>query len=169
MFADFRFALRQLRKTPGFTLVALLTLALGIGANTAIFSLIKSVLLRPLPYPDQEQLAILWEDETNFQQASIAWPDLLDWQKDNTAFSAIGGYRRDNFTLTDRSEPEMLRGAKVNAQFFDAIKLPPLRGRIFTAEEDKVGAPAFVVLGHALWQRSFGGRDDVLGQTLTLN
>src|SRR4051812_37314572 len=169
MIADLRFALRQLRKTPGFTAVALLTLALGIGANTAIFSLVHSVLLRPLPYPDQGQLVILWEDEINFQQASIAWPDLLDWQKDNTAFTALGGYRRDNFTLTGQAEPEMLRGARTSAQFFEVVKLPVLRGRVFTADEDKAGAPALVVLGHALWQRKFGGRDDVLGQTLTLN
>ena len=85
MLSDLRFALRQLRKTPGFTAVALLTLALGIGANTAIFSLIKSVLLRPLPYPNQEQLVVLWENMNNFDSASIAWLDLQDWQRENTA------------------------------------------------------------------------------------
>jgi putative ABC transport system permease protein len=169
MFSHLRFALRQLAKTPGFTTVALLTLALGIGANTAIFSLVKSVLLRPLPYPDPDRLVILWEDEINFQQASIAWPDLLDWQKDNTTFAALGGYRRDNFTLTGNGEPEMLSGARTSAQFFDVIKLPPLRGRVFTADEDKVGAPPLAVLGYALWQRRFGGTDDILGQTITLN
>ena len=169
MLADLRFALRQLRKTPGFTTVALFTLALGIGANTAIFSLIKSVLLRPLPYPKQEQLVVLWENMLNFDSASIAWLDLQDWQRDNTAFTAIGGYRRDSFTLTGSGEPEMLRGARTSAQLFDAIGLPVHRGRVFTVEEDKPGQPALVVLGHALWQKRFGGRDDALGQTLTLN
>src|SRR3954470_854667 len=104
MLADLRFAARQLRKTPGFTAVALLTLALGIGANTAIFSLIKSVLLRPLPYANQEQLVLLWENMLNFDSASIAWLDLQDWQRENTSFTAIGGYRRDNFTLTGSGE-----------------------------------------------------------------
>ncbi len=169
MLADLKFALRQLAKTPGFTAVALLTLALGIGANTAIFSVVKSVLLSPLPYPGPGRLVVLWEDETNFQQASIAWPDLQDWQRDNTAFTALGGYRRDNYALTGRGEPEMLRGARASAALFDAIKLPPQLGRVFTAAEDKVGAPGLVVLSHGLWQRQFGGTPDALGKTLTLN
>ncbi|HUR56166.1 MAG TPA: ABC transporter permease [Opitutaceae bacterium] len=164
-----RFAFRQLLKAPGFTVVALLTLALGIGANTAIFSLIKSVLLRPLPYPHQEELVILWENMTNFDSASIAWLDLQDWQRDNTAFTAIGGYRRDSYTLTGSGEPEMLRGARTSAALFDVVGLPPLRGRVFTVAEDKPGAPALAVLGHALWQKNFGGRDDILGEVLTLN
>jgi putative ABC transport system permease protein len=169
MLPDLRFAFRQLANTPGFTAIALLTLALGIGANTAIFSLVQAVLLRPLPYPNPEQLVILWEDEINFQQASIAWPDLGDWQRDNTAFTAIGGYRRDNFTLTGDGEPELLRGARASARLFDAIGLPPLRGRVFTTAEDKVGAPTMVVLGYGLWQRRFGGSDAAIGQTITLN
>lgn len=169
MLSDFRYALRQLRKTPGFTVVAVLTLALGIGANTAIFSLVQSVLLRPLPYPHPEQLAIFWEDEANFPRASVAWPDFVDWQRDNQAFSALAAYRRDDFALTSHGEPEMLRGSRVSASLFDVIKLPPLRGRVFTAEEDKVGAPGLVVLGYELWQRRFGGRDSVLGESITLD
>ncbi len=164
-----KFALRQLAKTPGFTIVALLTLALGIGANTAIFSLVQSVLLRPLAYPEPDQLAVFWEDEINFPQASVAWPDLVDWQKENTAFSALAGYRRDTFTFTGSGEPEMLRGSRVSASLFNVIGLPALRGRYFTAEEDKVGAPGLVVLSHTLWQRRFGERDDVLGRAITLN
>jgi putative ABC transport system permease protein len=166
---DLRYGARSLRKTPGFTAVALLTLALGIGANTAIFSLIKSVLLRPLPYPQQEQLVLLWENLINFDRAFIAWPDLQDWRRENTTFSAIGGFRRENFTLTGGGEPEMLRGARITASFFEVIGLPALRGRVFNAEEDKPGQPGLVLLGHALWQRNFAGRDDVLGKILTLN
>ena len=166
---DLRHACLRLIKHPGFTLVAVLTLALGIGANTAIFSLVQSVLLTPLPYPAPDRLVVLWEDEINFKEASIAWPDLLDWQRDNTAFTALGGYRRDNFTLTGRSEPVMVRGARVSAALFDAIGLAPLRGRVFTAAEDHPGAAPLAVLGYGLWQRQFGGRDDVLGTSVTLN
>ncbi|MBS0664780.1 MAG: ABC transporter permease [Verrucomicrobia bacterium] len=166
---DLRHACLRLLKHPGFTLVAVLTLALGIGANTAIFSLVQSVLLTPLPYPSPDRLIVLWEDEINFKEASIAWPDLLDWQRDNTAFTALGGYRRDNFTLTGREEPVMVRGARVSAALFDAVGLPPLRGRVFTAAEDQPGAAPLAVLGYGLWQSRFGGRDDVLGTTITLN
>ncbi|MDB6095353.1 MAG: Permease [Verrucomicrobia bacterium] len=166
---DFKFALRQLAKSPGFTAVAILTLALGIGANTAIFSLVQSVLLRPLPYPEADRLVVMWEDELNFPNASIAWPDLKDWQRDNTAFRALGGYRRDSFTFTGHGEPEMLTGARTNASYFDVVGLPPLLGRVFHADEDKPGAPALVVLGHKLWQRRFNADPPVIGQTIMLN
>ena len=169
MFNDLRFAIRQLIKTPGFTIVAILTLALGIGANTAIFSLVQSVLLHPLPYPEPERLLVIWEDEMNFPNASVAWPDLKDWQRDNTAFTALGGYRRDNFTLTGNGQPEMLTGARVSSTFFQAIGLQPLLGRTFNVEEDKPGAPALAVLGYKLWQRRFAGSEAIIGQTVTLN
>lgn len=169
MLADLRFALRQLAKSPGFTAVALLTLALGIGANTAVFSIVQAVLLRPLPYPQPEQLVILWEDETNFPQASIAWPDLQDWQRDNHSFSALGGFRRDNYTLTGTGDPEVIRGAASSAALFDAVGLAPIRGRVFRPDEDAVGAPPLAVIGYGLWQRKFGGRDDAVGQAITLN
>src|SRR5882672_10199746 len=111
MLADLRFALRQLAKSPGFTLVALLTLALGIGANSAIFSVVKSVLLRPFPYPDPDRIVVLWEDENNYDKAAVAWPDLVDGQRDTTAFRSLAGFRRGDFAFTGRGEPEMLRGA----------------------------------------------------------
>ncbi|MDB6128843.1 MAG: efflux pump, inner rane subunit, partial [Verrucomicrobia bacterium] len=169
MLNDLRFALRQLIKTPGFTIVAIITLALGIGANTAIFSLVQSVLLRPLAYPDPDRLMVVWEDEMNFPGASVAWPDLQDWQRDNTAFSAFGGYRRDNFTLTGGEQPEMLTGARVSSAFFQVVGLPTLLGRTFAVDEDKPGAPALAVLGYKLWQRRFAGSESVVGQTVTLN
>jgi putative ABC transport system permease protein len=150
-------------------LIALLTLALGIGANTAIFSVVRSVLLRPLPYPDPGQLVILWEDETNFDQASIAWPDLQDWKRDNHAFASIGGYRRDNFTLTGRGEPQILRGAEVESSLFAAVGLAPMLGRTFTAEEDKVGAAALAILSYPIWQSRFAADPAILGQTVTLS
>lgn len=169
MLSDLKFSLRQLAKSPGFTLVAILTLALGIGANTAIFSLVQSVLLNPLPYPNPDRLILLSEDETNFKGASIAWPNLVDYQHDNTTFAAVGGFRRDNFTLTGRGEPEMIRGLRASASLFEAIGLPLARGRAFTAEEDKLGAPPLVVLNYGLWQRRFGGSDAILGQAITLD
>ena len=166
---DLRYAFRQLVKSPGFTMVAILTLALGIGANTAIFSLVQSVLLNPLPYPNPDRLIILWEDAPNFAEASISWPDLQDWQRDNTTLTALGGYRRDDFSLTGLGEPEMLHGAKVNASFFTAMGLPPTVGRLFNVEEDKPGAPALIVLSHRLWQRRFSGDTAVIGRTINLN
>jgi len=169
MLPDLKFALRQLAKSPGFTAVAVLTLALGIGANTAIFSLVQSVLLNPLPYPEPDRLLVAWEDETLFPNASIAWPDLVDWQRDNTTLTALGGYRRDDFTFAGSSGPEMLAGGRVSAALFSAIGLAPHLGRVFTADEDKPGAPALVVLGYGLWQRRFGGDAAVLGRTITLD
>jgi putative ABC transport system permease protein len=169
MLSDLRYALRQLLKTPGFTAVAVITLALGIGANTAIFSLVQSVLLRPLAYPNPDRLAVFWEDETEFKGASVAWPDLGDWQRDNTAFEALAGYRRDNFTLTGNAEPEMLTGARVSSSYFNVIGLNPLLGRAFNADEDKPGAPALILLGHKLWQRRFNGDENILGRSITLS
>jgi len=168
MLSDLRFALRQLAKTPGFTAVALLTLALGIGANTAIFSVIKAVLLNPFPYPAPDRIVVLWEDEINYDKASIAWPDLVDWQRDQTAFSALSGFRRDDLPMTGHGEPEMVRIVRVNASFFQVIGLAPELGRHFSAEEDKLGAARLAVISHGLWQRKFGGDPGVLGTSITV-
>ncbi len=169
MLSDLRFSLRQLAKSPGFTTVALLTLALGIGANTAIFSLVKSVLLNPLPYPHPEQLISLWEDQRLYSAAPLSWPDLVDWQREQQAFTALAGYRRVNYILTGTDDPAQLNAAQVSASFFSVIGLPPQLGRVFTAEEDKGGAEGVVVLSDAFWRRRFHADPLVIGQKLALN
>lgn len=164
-----KYALRSLAKSPGFTAIALLTLALGIGANTAIFSLVQSVLLRPLPYPHQEQLLAISENQRGTEGAPLSWSSLQDYQRDNRTFTALAGFRRGNYTLTGAGEPELLASAQVTASFFSVIGLPPRLGRYFTADEDKPGAPGLIVLTDGLWQRRFGADPSVIGRVLTLN
>ncbi len=140
---NLRFALRQLRKSPGFTFIAVLTLALGIGANTAIFSVIYAVLLQPLPYPEPERLVILTETDSNQPQISVSFPDYLDWKRDNTVFENIAISRRESFNLSglEGRAPEQISGGLVTANFFKVIGLHPQLGRVFTEEEDRVGGP----------------------------
>ncbi|HMJ05783.1 MAG TPA: ABC transporter permease [Chthoniobacterales bacterium] len=165
---DIRFALRQLRKSPGFTLVAVLTLALGIGANTAIFSVIYAVLLRPLPYPEADRLAIVTESDSNQPQISVSFPDYLDWKKENTVFEQIAVGRRESSNLSGLKEhaPEQVQGALVTANFFTVIGLQPQLGRVFTEAEDRVGGPALAVISDALWQRFFQRGRNVLGRSV---
>src|SRR6478672_8822762 len=130
MLSDFRYALRQLRKSPGFTFVAILTLALGIGANTAIFSVINAVLLRPLPYPEAERIVYLSESDPLQSSISINWLDFLDWKRDNTVFEELAVARRESFNLSGVAgrEAERISGAVVSANFFKVIGLPPEAG-----------------------------------------
>src|SRR4051812_39515728 len=131
---DLRYAFRQLRKTPGFTFIAILTLALGIGANTAIFSVIYAVLLQPLPYPQGERIVILTETDSNQPQISVAYPDYVDWRRDQTVFDALAVSRRESFNMSDLAgrPPEQISGALITASFFDVIGLKPQLGRAFT-------------------------------------
>ena len=165
---ELRFAFRQLRKSPGFTLVAVITLALGIGANTAIFSVIYAVLLRPLPYPNGERLMIITETDANQPQISVSFPDYLDWKKENTKFEEIGLSRRESYNLSglpDRA-PEQVSGALVSANFFKAIGLSPQLGRVFTEEEDRLGGPALAVISDRIWKRVFSRDPNVLGRSV---
>ncbi len=164
---NLRFALRQLRKSPGFTFVAVLTLALGIGANTAIFSVIYAVLLRPLPYPEAEHIQIITESDANQPQISISFPDYLDWKRDNTAFEEIAITRRESFNLSglEGRAPEQISGAIATANFFKVIGLQPQLGRVFTAEEDRVGGPLVTVISDRLWERIFARDPNVLGRS----
>src|SRR5215212_1327347 len=165
---DLRFALRQLRKTPGFTLTAVLTLALGIGANTAIFSVIYAVLLQPLPYPDGNKIVILTETDSNQPQISVAYPNYVDWKRDNTVFENIAVSRRESFNLSGLPgrAPEQVPGGLVTGNFFKVIGLQAQLGRVFTEEEDRVGGPPVCVISDKLWQRVFARDAKVLGQTV---
>jgi putative ABC transport system permease protein len=165
---DLRFALRQLRKSPGFTLIAVLTLALGIGANTAIFSVIYAVLLQPLPYPDGKRVVILTETDSNQPQISVAYPDYVDWKRDNTVFENIAVSRRESFNLSGLPgrAPEQVPGGLVTGNFFKVIGLQAQLGRVFTEEEDRVGGPPVCVISDKLWQRVFTRDPNVLGKTV---
>jgi putative ABC transport system permease protein len=165
---DLRYALRQLRKSPGFTLIAVLTLALGIGANTAIFSVIYAVLLRPLPYPEADQVMIVTETGPNMPQISVSFPDYVDWKRDNTVFEEIAISRRESFNLSglEGRAPEQISGGLVTANFFKVIGLNPQQGRVFTEEEDRVGGPLVAVISDRLWQRIFSRDPKVLGRSV---
>jgi putative ABC transport system permease protein len=163
---DLRFAFRQLRKTPGFTFIAVLTLALGIGANTAIFSVIYAVLLQPLPYPDGDRIVILTETDSNQPQISVSYPDYLDWKRDNTVFENLAVSRRESFNLSgvQGRAPEQVQGGLVTGNFFKVIGLTPQLGRAFTEEEDRVGGPPVCLISDKLWQRVFARDPNVLGK-----
>ena len=167
---DLRFALRQLRKTPGFTFIAVLTLALGIGANTAIFSVIYAVLLQPLPYPEGDRIVILTETDPNQPQISVAYPDYVDWKRDNTVFENIAVSRRESYNLSglEGRAPEQVSGGLVTGNFFKVIGLQPQIGRVFTEEEDRVGGPAVCVISDKLWQRVWNRDPIVLGKSINL-
>jgi len=166
---DLRYGARQLARNPGFTLIAVLTLALGIGANTAIFSVVHAVLLRPFPYPEPEQLISFSEVGKTFGQMTIAYPNYVDWRKQARLMEELAIVRRDSFNLTGFGEPERVRAAMVSANLLKTIKLPVLIGRDFREEEDRPGGERVTLLTYGFWQRRFGGDPGVLGQTLTLD
>ncbi len=166
---DLRYGIRMLLRNPGFTIVAVLALTLGIGADSAIFSVVNAVLLRPLPYHESERLVILRERSPQLEGMSVAYPNFIDWREQNSAFENIGVFRRQSFNLTGNGEPERLVGSEVSADVFAALKVNAARGRVFTNDEDKPGATPVVALSHGLWQRRFGGDLNILGQTLTLD
>ncbi|MCI0486444.1 MAG: ABC transporter permease [Blastocatellia bacterium] len=165
---DLRYGARMLLKKPGFSLVAIITLALGIGANTAIFTVVNAVLLQPLPFPESDRLVLLNESGTQMQM-SVAWPNYLDWREQNRVFEHIGVFNRGSYNLTGSGEPERILAARMSADLFAALKADASIGRVYTDDEDKPGANAVVVLSHGLWQRRFGGEPQILNQTISLN
>lgn len=171
MLQDIRYALRLLAKSPGFTLAAILTLALGIGANTAIYSLVYHVLLRPLPYPQPEQLTMVWVDNRRekIPEDITSYPNLMDWRAQNQSFHGLAGMSYGVQALTGVGEPEEFRVAMVTANFFDVMGVPPALGRAFTVDDEKEGNDNIVIIGHGLWQRRFGGDPKVIGQTIHLS
>jgi predicted permease len=166
---DLRYSARALRKSPGFTLIAVLTLALGIGANTALFSVVNGVLFNPLPYPQSDRLVELYSKRMGFSQASNPYLNFLDWVRDNRSFSGLAAHRRDFLSLTGMGDPESLPTEMVSASFFPLLGVEPVVGRVFRPEEDQVGAGPVVLLNGGFWKRKFGSSPDAVGKTLTLN
>ena len=166
---DLRYALRSLRKQRGFTAVAVITLALGIGANTAIFTVINTVLLRPLPYLNPAELVVLTETVSE-RPTSVSYQNFADWRNQNSAFENVAAVRqRESFNLTGTGESERLQGRLVSANFFATLGVKPIRGRDFSNEEDQPGATPTAIISHALWQRRFGGDENLIGKQVTLN
>jgi putative ABC transport system permease protein len=167
---DVRFGARMLRKRPGFTAVAVLTLALGIGANTAIFSLVNAVLLRPLPFPEAERLVMLWEDASRigFPQNTPAPANFLDWKTQTQSFEGVAALMWRSLNLTGYGEPQKLNGNAVTADLFPLLGVRPALGRGFTAQEERPGSDRVVILSHGLWRDTFGGERSVVGRDLLL-
>ncbi len=166
---DLKFAFRQLFKHPGFTAVAVVTLALGSGANTAIFSVVDAVLFRPLAYPDSGRLVSVCERGSDWSGGSIAYPNFMDWKGQQSVFENFGIYNGDNFTLTGTGEPTRLAGAVMSADVFAALRTQAEIGRVFNEAEDQPGAPPVAVISHGLWQNRFGGHTEILSKTINLN
>jgi putative ABC transport system permease protein len=170
LWQDLRFGARMLLKQPGFTLIAVLTLALGIGANTAIFSIVNAVLLRPFPYKEPERLVILRERVSGGSGFSPSYPNFADWRAQNTVFDSMAAaLGNESFNLTGAGEPERLQGRIVSAEFFSTLGIKPLIGRDFLAEEDRPGATPAAILSYGFWRRRFGEDPSVIGKRLTLN
>jgi len=165
---DVRYALRQLRKSPGFTTVTVLTLALGIGANTAIFSVVNGVLLNPLPFHDARRTVSMFQDNPNFFKGSISYPNFLDWQRDNRSFEAMAAYRSTDGSITGVGQPENVQAERVSANFFSILGVNPILGRNFTSEEDRRGASPTALISEGLWKRKFASDRNVIGQQLTV-
>jgi len=169
LLSDIRFALRGLRKQPVLTGVAILTLALGIGANTAMFSVINTVLLRPLPYPNPDRL--VWMNESGDEVANrmLSYPNFVDWRARNQTFEAMSTYRTWALTLTGVDQPTHLDAGMVTADYFKVMGVAPLRGRAFTAEDDRPGATPVAIISYAFWQKYFAGDTSVVGKTIALD
>jgi predicted permease len=168
---DLRYGARMLLKRPSFTVVALLTLAFGIGANTAIFTVVNAALLRPLPFREPDRLVHLWEStpQNQFGEREASYPDYLDWKAGTQAFEGLAGYSRRSFALTGRETPDRFEGAAVTDGFFQVLGVAPVLGRSFQPGEDKAGGARLVILSYGLWQRRFGGDPNILGQSLVLD
>jgi predicted permease len=169
LWADARYAFRMLRRNPGFTAVAILTLALGIGANTAIFSVVNGVLLNPLPFPHAEQLVTLSESKPNFATGSISYPNFRDWQKNNRTFSSMAIARTYSFGLTGSGEAEQLRAEFVSSDFFPLLGVNPVIGRTFASGEDQMGAAPVALISAGFWKRKFGASPEIVGKPITLD
>jgi putative ABC transport system permease protein len=168
---DARHALRLLVRTPAFSAIAIMTFAIGVGVNTAVFSVVDGVLLRPLPYPDADRITLVWMDNTRerIKEDITSYPNYRDWRDQNASYAHLAAYSETAFALTGAGEPERLFGAAVTANFFDVMGLKPIAGRLFTQANETEGQDAVILISHGLWQRRFGGAPDAIGRAITLS
>ena len=166
---DLRYGIRIMIKRPGFTLIAALTLALGIGANTAIFSAVNAVLLKPLPFPESEQLLDLAETFKPNGWGSVSVPTFEDWKNQNTVFTGISAYSNTSFNLQGSDTPQRIPGLNVSANYFDVLGVKPTVGRTFLPGEDVAGNERVVVISDDLWRRNFAANPNIVNQTIPLN
>jgi putative ABC transport system permease protein len=166
---DLRYAIRTMLKTPGFTGVAIIALALGIGANTAIFSVVNAVLLRPLPYKDPDKLVHVHRMQPPIERGPISRPDFFEWRDKQEVFADIGCYDFQTFNLTGSDQAQRVFAARVTGNFFELFGVPPAAGRLISVSDDEPGAGRVAVISYGLWQRRFGGKEDVVGQNMVLN
>src|ERR1700736_5418632 len=169
MLPDLRYTIRRLLKSPGFTITAVLVLGLGIGANTAVFSLIDTVLLKPLPYPEPERLAWISMPTQTVRDGALDYPDYLDLCAAHHTFSCLGLKSWDSFDLSEHGQAERIKGSCRTASAFQVSGLPFVLGRPFNADEDKPGGPLVVVLSETLWRSQFNADPEILGQSIVLN
>jgi predicted permease len=165
---DLRFGARTLAKAPGFTFIAILTLALGIGANSALFSVVNGVLLNPLPYPEPDRLVAVYASSHDFEQGSVTYLNYLDWEKDNQSFAHLGLFRDESLFMTGVGEGERVRAYMISASFFPALGIQPSHGRLLRPEEDRIGGTPVAMISDGLWMRKFGGSQDIIGKSITL-
>ncbi|HEY2012226.1 MAG TPA: ABC transporter permease, partial [Bryobacteraceae bacterium] len=166
---DIRYGCRAMRRSPAFSLVVILTLALGIGVNTAIFSVVHAVLLKPLPYPDSERLVWFGESTGKASGISVSWVNLKNWRESNRTFEAMAAFQGSELTLTGRGDATVTRGLMVTAPYFAMLGMHPLLGRLFGEADDRPGAPPIIVLSHPFWSSRLGGDPHIVGATLTLS
>jgi len=166
---DIRYGIRMVAKSPGFAAIAILTLALGIGANTALFSVVNGVLLNPLPYQESDRLVAIYAKTKEFSHSSISYPNFLDWVRNQRSFSSMAAFREENYNLTGMGEPERVKAEMVSADFFSVLGVSPVAGRLLRSEEDRVGAQPVALISGGFWKRKFGSAPDALGKTLALN
>jgi predicted permease len=166
---DLRYAIRILIKSPGFAIIAILTLGLGIGANTALFSIINGVLLNPLPYPHSNEVVYVAGTAPGFTDASISYPDFQDWVRDNHSFSSLAAYGETSFDLVGQGEPQRVSAMQVSATLFPTLGISPILGRKFSPNEDVPNGPPAVILSGGLWKAKFGSAPDIVGKSLNLD
>jgi len=171
LLSDIRYGVRNLIKRPGFTLIAVLTLALGIGANSSIFSAINALLLHPLPLPDHERIMAIWDKNPShgLDHNEVTVANYFDWRAQNNSFEKLALYRWWSVNLTGLETPERIQGFLVTGNFFDTLGVKPTMGRAFTEEENQPGKDAVAIIAYSLWQRRFGGDPNIINKTINVN